>query len=310
MSQYKTDNNNSMLSRLLSEFCRRELLPESYMDMAKTYFIPLASELASTSNFKNTPLFIGINGCQGSGKSTLAALLERLLTDIHGKVVANMSIDDFYHARITREQLAKDTHPLFITRGVPGTHEINLLQQTIMTLGGQGNIPIPRFDKSKDDRCNKNLWDEIKGPADIIILEGWCIGLSPQPEDSLLKPINNLEKTEDIDGIWRKTVNDQIEKEYSPLFKQIDKLVMLKAPSFQCVYDWRQKQEDKLRKKKGNEKLDTIAGIMDENTLERFIQHYQRLTEHMLNTLPQTADTVFELNSHHQITGRKDNGKP
>ncbi|MGH1485210.1 MAG: phosphoribulokinase [Cellvibrionaceae bacterium] len=305
----------SDVQELLDDFCQEQQLPESYHTIATDYFVPLAKEIAEARQARATslPLFIGINGCQGSGKSTLSALLTSLLTNEHNLTVANLSIDDFYHTQQTRQQLARSIHPLFSTRGVPGTHDIELLQDTLHELSysnkSNKKVTIPRFNKAIDDRHNKELWDVIPCPVDIIILEGWCIGASSQTEPELLKPVNVLESEEDKDSIWRKNINNIIQQDYVPLFEKMDQLIMLQAPNFDCVYKWRKKQEDKLRnqlidKKTAQEKS---TGVMDKVSLQRFIQHYQRLTEKMLATLPDKADVIFELNIDHQIIGRKDN---
>jgi D-glycerate 3-kinase len=71
---------------------------------------------------------------------------------------------------------------------------------------------------------------------------------------------------------------------------------MLKAPSFDCVYKWRCEQEDKLRAKNPD-----ASGIMNKAQIHAFIQHYQRLTERCLATLPNSFDLVFELNHERKI---------
>ncbi len=292
---------------LLEHFYQEEQLPSQFSETAEAYYLPLSEELAELANQSSSCLLIGINGCQGSGKSTLAALLTKLLTHTYQKNVANLSIDDFYLTRQERQDLANKVHPLFKTRGVPGTHDTRLLQKTLTNLTNtQASIPIPRFDKSIDDRSATSQWDYLNGPADIIILEGWCIGVCSQKESALITAINTLEKEEDPKGIWRRKINKYIEKEYMPLFAQLDRLVMLKAPSFDCVYLWREKQEEKLRKKKTEQSLQNKK-IMNSNELRRFIEHYQRLTEHMLCFLPQKADIVFELSPEHNIINRLDN---
>ena len=38
---------------------------------------------------------------------------------------------------------------------------------------------IPKFDKSIDDRLPKNKWQNINKKPDIVIFEGWCVGVTP-----------------------------------------------------------------------------------------------------------------------------------
>ena len=289
---------------LLEDFCLQQQLPPEYIPMAKQWFLPLANDIAKQHQQKNAPLLIGINGCQGSGKSTLSFLLKTLLKAQHQKSVTVLSIDDFYLTKKERQTLARDSHPLFITRGVPGTHDIAMLTEVIIQLQSDTHETwIPRFNKANDDRRNKQQWDKVSVPVDIILLEGWCVASPPQPEHLLRTPINTLEQDEDIDGQWRSISNTLLKNEYKTLFDALDTVIMLKAPSFDCVYEWRQLQEDKLRKAH-QEKSTSSQHIMDTAQLKRFIEHYQRITEHTLNTLSHTADIVFTLNSDHHIVQR------
>lgn len=300
---------------LLDEFCTQEKLPDSYKTIAEAYFFPLADEIIQEQkkNQTNQPLIIGINGSQGSGKSTLAMLLSQIFNVLNGMNVANLSIDDFYKTKEERKQSAVDIHPLLSTRGVPGTHDIDLLNATLKQLSLTGiEASIPRFDKSTDDRHVKSEWGVINTPVDIILLEGWCVGARPQTQQQLNQAINTLEEREDPKGIWRNHINQVIVKDYLPIFERLDKLIMLKAPSFNCVYNWRQKQEDKLKAKRTDNKTLSVnsSGIMNTVELQRFIQHYERLTVDMLSTLPQYADTIFTLNSDHTVSTRSDRSPP
>jgi D-glycerate 3-kinase len=156
-------------------------------------------------------------------------------------------------------------------------------------------LALPRFDKSRDDRAEPDTWPLISGPVDLIILEGWCVGCTPQADDDLLEPINSLEREEDTTGEWRRFVNDQIKGGYTDLFDTFDALIFLQAPSFDAVYRWRLEQEEKLSAlTAGN-----ATGIMNRKQIARFIQHYERLTRVNLATLPLTADVVLELNENH-----------
>lgn len=296
----------SNAEKLLYDFCKAEQLPENYSAMAADYFLPLAESLSKGSEPQQQPLLIGINGCQGSGKSTLAALLTQLLTQLYSHRVCNLSIDDFYLTLAERESLAQEVHPLLKTRGVPGTHDIHLLTHTIKSLRAQENsVAIPRFNKAVDDRLPESEWDH-QGPVDIILLEGWCVGVQAEPKNTLSKPVNTLESQEDSQGIWRHYVNQMTRQYYGPLFKTLDQLIMLAAPSFQCVFDWRTKQEQKLAASLSAG--ESHSGVMNTRQLARFIDHYQRLTEQMLLTLPKQANITFILDKQHTITGCINNG--
>ena len=106
------------------QFLDSNKLPQSYIEIAKRYFDPIASEIAN--NFLRTEItqVIGINGSQGSGKSTLADYLCMSIKQNFEIRTISLSLDDFYLTKEERNQLAKNIHPLLAQRGVPGTHDI------------------------------------------------------------------------------------------------------------------------------------------------------------------------------------------
>lgn len=265
--------------------------------MAADYFLPLADHIARCQQHQQQTLVVGINGAQGTGKSTLSELVKRLL-HVHNLSCVVLSIDDLYLTRAQRGELARDTHPLLQTRGVPGTHDLALGLSLIAALkaaDADSRIHIPRFDKALDDRRPLADWELHAGRVDVIILEGWCVGARPASLSGA--PINNLEQQHDADGRWRAFVEQQLQA-YQRLFQDIDLLVMLKAPSMDSIVEWRLLQEEKLRA--GSDQKEPAA-IMDKPELRRFIMHYERLTRLMLETLPEYADVVFELDSNHNI---------
>ncbi len=289
-----------MYQQLIQEFVHEERLPTSYAADATRYFLPLIGDIEERLMAQRSgPLLVGINGAQGTGKSTLAALLCRLLT-ASGKRVANLSIDDFYYSKEKREELAKTVHPLLRSRGVPGTHDVALALNLIAQLAADDSdskLTLPTFDKSVDDRLPPEAWPAISTPVDVIILEGWFVGARPQSEEELTQAINELERIEDSDGRWRAYVNAQLGGTYQTLFDKIDMLVVLEAPGFLQVFQWRCLQEEKL----GARAAKGASGLMDAEAIERFIQHFERLTRHCLQTLPRAADRVFKLDTEHRI---------
>ena len=291
---------DSSLKAALDTFVAQEQLPAAYLDTVQQWFLPLSEQIMQRLAVNQGTLVVGVSGCQGSGKSTLAALLVLLLKQQLGLRSVNLSIDDFYHTLATRQQLGAQVHPLLATRGVPGTHDVALALDTIRALGRSGPVKIPRFNKAIDDRVSRDQWTEVLGPVDVIVLEGWCLNIPAQPEADLVEPVNALEAAEDPDGVWRGYVNRQLEGEYRQLYAQIDFLVMLKAPDFNKVYEWRQNQEDKLAARSRD---DGANRIMNREELRRFIQHYERLTRHGLDVLPAAADVVYQLTGEQTIAG-------
>ncbi len=283
--------------RIDQEFLSSHELPDKFRDLIDAYYSPLA-EWVIQRHVSGQTLFLGISGAQGTGKSTLAAFLRLALESDGGLRVAVMSLDDFYLTKAERKELARRVHPLLETRGVPGTHDIQMLTtcvENLRNLGAEAGLSMPRFDKASDDRANKETWPAITGPIDVIILEGWCIGCRPQSDDELLQAVNSLERDEDPSGEWRRYVNDQLNESYADLFAQLDALIFLRAPSMGAVYRWRLEQEEKL----AANTVDGAAGIMDSEQVARFVQYFERLTRESLVSLPDYADIVLELDDSH-----------
>lgn len=257
----------------------------------------LAGAVIDTRTRLGRPVLIGISGVQGSGKSTLCGALEAAL-GAAGLTSATLSLDDLYLTRAERSSLAETLHPLFATRGVPGTHDTALAESVISRLlGGPGPVAIPRFDKAVDDRAPQSAWPVVTAPLDVLLFEGWCIAATPQPKSALLAPINALEAAEDPDGRWRRHVNVRLAGDYAALFARLDQLIVLRAPEFAAVRSWRQQQEDGLRQRAG------AAAGMGPAALERFIAHFERLSRHMLETPPPAGAIVIDLDRERRIIG-------
>jgi D-glycerate 3-kinase len=254
----------------------------------------VAAWLAAHRARRSAPVVLAVNGGQGSGKSTLAALVAAQLEGRRGLRAAVLSLDDLYLPRAEREALARTVHPLFATRGVPGTHDPVLGLRVLEALtDGAGTVAVPAFDKARDDRLPEAAWPRIEAPVDVVLFEGWCVGAHPEPEAALDAPVNALEREEDPDGRWRRAVNAALAGPYRPLFDRADALLVLRVPDFDAVRRWREEQERELRSRTG-------AG-MDPQAVQRFVDHYERLTRHMLATLPERAELCLELAPDHGI---------
>jgi len=263
-------------------------------------YLPLADFLCQRATAHGSTLLVGINGAQGAGKSTLCELLRIVLQYGFDKKAVVVSIDDLYLTRHERSELARDVHPLLQTRGVPGTHDVDMglaLFDHLQKLGNGEPLPCPRFDKARDDRAPRELWPTVTGPVDIVLFEGWCVGALPQPAADLATPVNSLEQDEDTSGAWRRYVNDRL-ADYAALFSRLDLLLMLKVPSMQSVFEWRSLQERKLAARASGQESNRI---MNAEQIRRFIMHYERLTRWMLEEMPQRADLVMTLNADHCI---------
>ena len=264
----------------------------------KKIYIPMSFWIENKYKKKGKTLFLGFSGGQGSGKTTIAEILKIILKKFFKRKIYVSSIDDFYKTFEERKKMSNNVHSLFKTRGVPGTHDVNLIKNFFEILKKKKfrKIKLPKFEKAIDNRLKKKYWFNIKKKPEIVILEGWCVGAKPQINSEIKKPINNLEKFEDENLIWRKHVNEKLKKEYKKLFAMIDHLIYMKIPNFNMVFKWRLLQEKKLEKKSHLKKK-----IMSYNEIKRFIMFYERITLQMVKDLSKSASVVLLLKKNHII---------
>ena len=253
----------------------------------------LAVNIARLSNesCKKT-VVVSIAGAQGTGKSTMTRLLASVLNDCFNISTTTLSLDDFYLPLEKRQQIAVDVHPLLRVRGVPGTHDLTLMQRVLAELLQGRSVEVPVFDKGEDDRSS--LWQKAE-PATVILCEGWCWGAVPEPPKRLVHPINDLERTQDRHGLWRRYVNEQL-FQYQSVF-QASAEIFFKAPSIEAVVRWRFQQERELAGRGGGSKIMTEIGV------RQFVAYYERITSWMLEEMAGRASVVVSLDEHHSAQG-------
>lgn len=300
------------ITGITESLIKQESLPASYAHTVRNVILPLAQHIQSLRGDRQRSILVGINGAQGTGKSTLTVFLQALLSVLYQIPTASFSIDDLYLTRAERENLAADLHPLLLTRGVPGTHDLDIGQQLVDRLtsaNADSETPIPVFDKSRDDRAPASTWPVFKGRAEVVLMEGWCVGALPEASlESLEQPINRLEEKEDAGAAWRGYVNQCLKGKYSKFFGQIDCLIMLKAPSMERVLEWRTLQEHKLRAKVDDAPNESVSGagrsngLMADDQIARFIMHYERVTRACLAEMPARADALIRVDDDHSFS--------
>lgn len=272
----------------LDDFLATEGLPGTFLATLERICAPIADLAEEARRSLGHTAVIGLCGPQGSGKTTIAAAVREILRT-RGVTAASLSLDDLYLPKDARERLAAEVHPLLATRGPPGTHDTALGSDVLGLLAGRGELIMPRFDKATDTRRPPSAADHVRGPVDVVLFEGWCVGARPQAHEALAQPVNDLEGREDPDGRWRTFVNTALDGAYQPLFARLDRLVLLAPPGFEVVVRWRGEQEAKLRARTGQG--------MDAAAIARFVAHYERLTRWILEEMPGRADLVFSLSA-------------
>ena len=267
--------------------------------MIKSFLIPLCFWINKKAD-KKRPYFVGLAGGQGTGKTTISSLIKIILIKYFKLKVFRISIDDFYKTRKERIKLSKRIHPMLLTRGVPGTHDINMMLNFFKKskIKKFKRLKLPTFNKAIDDRFNKKNWYDLKNKPDVIIFEGWCVGARAETNKTLKKSINSMEKANDHKLIWRKYVNQQLKSKYKNLYSQLNCLIFLKAKNFSLLQKWRLKQERKLGLKSKNK---IKSKVMNKEDVLNFMQTYQRITQNMFRNTPNYASIIFNLSSNHQI---------
>jgi len=273
------------------------------LNQLNKFYLPICKKIYQDYKKNKKIKIIGLTGGQGAGKSTITQIIKIILEIKYNLNVVYFSIDDFYKKSSERIKMSKKVHHLFKTRGVPGTHDIDLIKKTFTNLIKKKFKPftIPLFDKSKDDRFPKKKWKKIKKQPEIIIFEGWCVGAKPQEKKYLKKSINILEKKYDVNLVWRSRVNYELQNEYAKIFNKINRLIFLRIPNFECVYKWRLLQEKKLQLTSKGKK------IMSSAQVKNFIMYYERITKQMLADLTKKAYVVLYLDKKHRFNKIKIN---
>ena len=299
-------NYHKVKKKYLKFLTSQEVMSEPFRDkigQLNNFYLPICKKINKKYFKSRKTKIIGLAGGQGTGKSTISNILKIILKEGFNLTTVVFSIDDFYKTLKERKEMSKKINTLFLTRGVPGTHDEKLLLDCIKNLKSQKfkKIVIPKFDKSMDDRLPKKKWQQIKKKPKIIIFEGWCVGAKPQKKKDLLSPINTLEKDKDKNGKWRKYVNNKLNTSYKKIFKLIDITIFLKVPSFRHVYEWRLLQEQKLRIASKGKKT------MNSKQIRNFIMFYERITKNMLKDLSKKAEFVIKIDDKHTLTSIQSN---
>ena len=262
--------------------------------------VPIAEQLQKI-NHKGRTTIMGIQGGQGTGKTTIVQFLEKQLKK-KGFKVQSFSLDDFYQSWKERKKLQeKYPYNLFyqISRGLPGTHRVKFLLETLQRAKAGKNFEIPIFDKSKYDGKGEILskTKKVKGRQDFLILEGWCVGMPAVSSQQLLDICrrNGIDLRKLDPTLQDHKVVLAFVKEYQPVWKLLDYIVMLKADSPEVHKKWRLLQEQKLKEKKGQ--------CMSKQEVHAFVEPFLPFTYVCYNLIkPDVKVLIDEKHNFYRIT--------
>ncbi|NEO25780.1 MAG: glycerate kinase [Kamptonema sp. SIO4C4] len=261
------------------------------------FWLPFAMDLIEVREKLQRPLVQGILGGQGTGKTTLAKAVQLILAQLDYSSVA-LSLDDLYKSYIERQQIQR-FDPRIVWRGPPGTHDVEIgidLLDKLRQATRTKPVVIPRFDKSAWQGAGDKAEPEIIDPVDIIMFEGWFVGVRPVPDDNVFEHAPDPIRTEE-DRQFARDMNERL-MDYVPLWHRLDRLVVLNPVDYRLSKQWRKDAEQKMREQKQ-------AGMSDVE-IEEFVDYFWKalhpeLFITPLVTNPILTDLVVEVEANHTI---------
>ncbi len=264
---------------------------EPILTLLWNLWLPLAIQLTETKAQLRRTIIQGILGGQGTGKSTLAAILKLILERLNYSTVT-ISIDDLYKTYSDRLKLQAEDSRL-IWRGPPGTHDVELgltVLEQCLEADRSEPILIPRFDKSAHNGAGDRTTPEAVEKPDIVIFEGWFIGVRPASEDSFDAPPLPIVTAEDKQFALD---NNQRLQAYVPLWQKLDRLIVLNPVDYRLSKQWRKEAEHKM--------IATGKTGMSDAEIDKFVEYFwlslhpELFITPLINN-PELTDLVIEIN--------------
>jgi len=266
------------------------------LDLLWKLWLPLALQIVAKKEQKSSVIIQGILGLQGTGKTTLSTILRLLLNEL-GYHTVTLSIDDLYKTYSDRQQLQKDD-PRLVWRGPPGTHDVEIgIELLDQIREGKSPISIPRFDKSAFNGMGDRATPEIiNEKIDILLFEGWFIGVQPVAESVFQSPPSPI--TTEADRQFAKDNNRRLET-YLPLWNRLDGLIILSPVDYRLSQRLRKEAEQKM--------IAQGKSGMSEAEIDQFVEYFWRSLHPELFITPLIAskrgvDGVIEIDAHHLPT--------
>ena len=209
---------------------------------------PFLSDVERYLSKKDDQALFGISGLPGCGKTSFGRWLEAVAAELQWPLKV-ISMDDFYLPSQDMQK-AMANNPWKVPRGLPGSHSIELLEETIKTWQETGHLRAPQFDKALrnglGDRCG---WNE--SDPKILILEGWFLGcgLTGDIRIDCDHPYHSSNLTP-REKNYQFIVQDALKK-YQHIWQKLNRIWHLKAVNFMSTTEWKSEQERNMQRQRG-----------------------------------------------------------
>ncbi|MBN3887533.1 MAG: glycerate kinase [Nostoc sp.] len=279
-----------------SQFCQTtiQIEPKEMLQVLWDLWLPLGIKLASQRQQLERPLIQGILGGQGTGKTTMSKVLSLILDQL-GYQTVSLSLDDLYKTYSDRLLLTQQD-PRLIWRGPPGTHDIDLGLNVLDQIRQfQSPVMLPRFDKSAYGGAGDRTTPETVTNIDIVLFEGWFVGVRPiDPDlfDTAPPPI-----VTDEDRAFARDLNLRLHG-YLPLWERLDSLIVLYPTDYRCSLEWRKQAEQQM--------IAAGKSGMSNSEIEQFVNYFWRSLHPQLFIKPlvkdaTAVDLVIEIHTDHSF---------
>ena len=287
-----------LFQSVISDYDKFPLRDYNTLAILWKLWLPLGIKLASKCQGLSRPFIQGILGGQGTGKTTLAKILVLVLDKLGYKTIS-FSIDDIYKTYAERQLLQRQDSRL-IWRGPPGTHDVSLGIEVLDKLreskseNSDGLIAIPRFNKSLFNGAGDRVEPEIVSKVDIILFEGWFVGVRPV-EDKVFDMAKLLPIITEADRKFARDMNKNL-MQYLPLWERLDSLIILYPTDYRFSKKWRKEAEKQM--------IALGKSGMRDDEIERFVDYFWQALHPELFIKPlinnqELVDLVIEINSDH-----------
>ena len=224
--------------------------------------LPLLSHACKLNEKYSERKIIGISALPGTGKTTLGKWLEAISLKLNFKISV-ISIDDFYLPSDEMILAIRD-NPWNVSRGFPGSHSVELMNEKLLSWKINGELNVPVFDKSlRNGLGDRSHWRSDK--PDLLIVEGWFLGVKPLLNDMNYQQTIS-EKFSSHESSYRLKIQNNL-KEYLEVWNLIDNIWQLKPLKFEYMNMWKSNQEKEMFLQKGNslqdEKLSNFLRMLN-----------------------------------------------